>query len=145
MTFTNTNEEKLFFSDIIFYYLKQDYEKRTDILYNLSLHTEKIYESYIITTDDKKKVLIMINDTINNLNRYYNSFATQFKENPNLESIIIDDEKIVNLNKPINYFKKTNIKTAQEVFDILRKNESVEEFGNGIKLASFKSIDIEIK
>jgi len=145
MTFTNTNEENLFFSDIIFYYLKQDYEKRTDILFNLSLHTEKIYESYIITSDDKKKVLIMINDAINNLNRYYNSFATQFKESPNLDSIIIDDEKIVNLNKPVTYFKKGNIKSAQDVFDMLRKNESIEEFGKGIKLASFKSIDIEIK
>mgnify|MGYP003343213587 CR=1 FL=1 len=54
-------------------------------------------------------------------------------------------EKLVNLNKPINYFKKANIKSAQDVFDILRKNESIEDFGNGIKLASFKTIDIEIK
>ena len=128
MTFTS-NEENLFFSDIIFYYLKQDYEKRTEILFNLSLHIEKIYENYVITTDDKKKILIMINDCINNLNRYYNSFATQFKADPNVESIIIDDEKFINLNKPINFFKKTNIKNAQNVFDILRENDTIEEFG----------------
>ena len=144
MTFTS-NEENLFFSDIIFYYLKQDYEKRTEILFNLSLHIEKIYENYVITTDDKKKILIMINDCINNLNRYYNSFATQFKADPNVESIIIDDEKFINLNKPINFFKKTNIKNAQNVFDILRENDTIEEFGKGLNLASFKTIDTEIK
>lgn len=137
-------EENLYFSDIIFYYLKQDYEKRTDILYNLSIHTEKIYENYVITTDDKKKILIMINDTINNLNRYYNLFATQFKDKPNLDSIIIDDEKFINLNKPLNFFKKNNIKSAQNLFDILRKNGSIDEFGMGIKLASYKLIDLEI-
>jgi endopeptidase La len=144
MIFT-TNEETLFFSDIIFYYLKQDYEKRTEILYNLSLHTEKLYENYVITTDDKKKVLIMINDAINNLNRYYNSFATQFKASPNSDTIIIDDEKFINLTKPINFFKKANIKSAQNIYDILRNNGSIEEFGKGLKLASYKTIDIEIK
>jgi ATP-dependent Lon protease len=140
-----TNEENLFFSDIIFYYLKQDYEKRTDMLYNLSLHTEKIYENYIITTDDKKKVLIMINDTINNLNRYYNSFVTQLKSSPNPDTIIIDDEKIVDLNRPVKFFKKDNFKSAENLFDMLRKNGGLDDFGLGLKLASYKMIDNEIK
>jgi endopeptidase La len=139
------NEEDLFFSDIIFYYLKQDYEKRTDMLFNLSLHTEKIYDNYIITTDDKKKVLIMINDAINNLNRYYNAFVTQLKATTKPDTIIIDDEKFINLNKPVNFFKKQTFKGAENVFDMLRKNGGLDDFGSGIKLASYKIIDTEIK
>ena len=61
--------------EIINYYLEDDYIKRSKILNRLSLHVDNLYDNYIISTEIKKKINTMINDTINNLNRHYNNFS----------------------------------------------------------------------
>jgi hypothetical protein len=58
-------------NEIVLYYLQNDYEKRTNIIENLSTHIEKIYDIYLITGEDRKKAITMINEIINEMNLYY--------------------------------------------------------------------------
>ena len=60
---------KIKYSDIINYYVKNDYRTRSDILIKLSKHVDKLYDNYIITTDERKKINTLISDTINKLNK----------------------------------------------------------------------------
>jgi len=83
----------------------------------------------------------MINDTINNLNKYYNSFISQMNNN----KIIIDQDSVIDLNAKLPQFKKTNLDSVLKIFNILRANDTVNEFGFGVKLATYKNIDNELK
>ena len=83
------NKSKIKYSDIINFYLNKDYKLRSDILIRLSNHTDKLYENYIITTDERKKVTSLISDVINKLNMYYNSILLQlYPENIKKEMIM---------------------------------------------------------
>ena len=61
----------VYVNEIILYYLNKDYCKRAEIIYNLSLHIDRLYDYFIITDDDRKKIISIINNTLNQLNKYY--------------------------------------------------------------------------
>jgi endopeptidase La len=130
---------------ILIYYLKRDYKIRAHILNNLSIHIDNLYDNYVITTDDKKKINILVNDTINNLNKYYNDVYAEiisYKENISIDESEYDKNY---------YFMSTNNDTNHmnsgifDILDILKNNNCVELFEKNMKLADFKIIDIEIK
>lgn len=70
--FNKITNDKLSYNDVILYYLNKDYNDRIEILYNLSLHVEKIYDNFILTFEDRRKIILNINELINKLNKFYN-------------------------------------------------------------------------
>ena len=87
--------DKIKYSDIINHYLKIDYKLRSDILINLSQHIDKLYDNYILTTDERKKINTLINDTINNLNNYYNKISLIIFPDNKLDNYDIDHNDII--------------------------------------------------
>ena len=49
--------ENVSYNEIVMYYLHNDYEKRTLLIQELSIHIEYLYDIYLITTDDRKKAI----------------------------------------------------------------------------------------
>ena len=70
---TNIKNDNVTTNEIILYYLHNDYEKRAQLINNLSIHIEKLYDIFLITSDDRKKAISMINDILNEMNIYYNN------------------------------------------------------------------------
>jgi endopeptidase La len=150
------NKSKIKYSDIINFYLNKDYKLRSDILIRLSNHTDKLYENYIITTDERKKVTSLISDVINKLNMYYNSILLQLypenikKENDNDNEYEINNndfitEDILEYDKIINNIDNDRFNYFIETIDQIRKNNIIETFYNGLKLANFNIIDNLLK
>ena len=113
------------------HYLRNDYKIRSDIIYNISKHVEKLYDNYVVTSDDRKKILIMINDLINDLNHYYNTHINSTSQN----------------NKKDTRIKwETDIDNVVKTIDVIRKNNmDVSPFFDGLELMDFIPIDKSIK
>jgi endopeptidase La len=111
-------------NEIKMYYLHIDYEKRSMMAKELLSHIEYLYDSFLISLDDRKKAITLLNDLMNQLNSYYNKYIFENQENP--------QEKNNNL---------LQIKTSIKIVDILRKNNSVENFVKDLVLANFDNID----
>jgi endopeptidase La len=122
------NNDKIYYYEIINYYLNKDYEIRSNILYNISSHLDSLYNLFIITNDDCKKILIKLNIIINDLNQYYNK--------------IISTIDLSNINIHIN---KYNFKSKIKIIDILRMNNTTNIFMNDLNIISYADIDSEIK
>lgn len=143
-------------NEIVLHYLQNDYEKRTNIIENLSAHIEKIYDIYLITSDDRKKAITMINDIINEMNLYYNKFILQI--NPELKKVYnnelsdtyIDNQELKDNNLKIEtgknkLCKRNEIKPTLKIIDILRKNNSLDRFLRDLHLANYNNIDKELR
>ena len=125
--------ENIKYRDIILYYINKDYKYLSKIIGNLSNHLINLYETYIITTDDKKKINIMLSDIINNLNDKYNeSLKTIFDAN-NLYS----DEFIEK-------YKIKDIELIIKIIDILIDTKSLNNFYPNLKLIDFSDIRNQI-
>jgi endopeptidase La len=140
-------------NEIVMYYLHNDYEKRTLLIQEISIHIEQLYDNYLITIDDRKKAMTMLNDLLNELNNYYNKSIIEINPNikNNLNSVISDDNPdelnnslvIDNLQIKTSseWCKGNEIKASIKLLDILRKNNSVECFAKELKLVDFTEID----
>ncbi len=113
------------YGDVIIYYLKKDYRDKSLLLNNLSSHIENLYDNFVLTTDDKKKINTLISETINNLNNYYNNYSSN-----------INNNKFFCLQSDFNLFIET--------IDILKNNNCVEEYYD-FKLFDYKDINLMIK
>ena len=143
------------YNEIKMYYLHNDYEKRTELIQKLSLHIEHLYDIFLITSDDRKKALTMLNNLLNELNTCYNSYIIE--NNPNVKnskktvdetddlnnSIIIENDNFAEINK--NWQKNSQIKASIKILDILRKNNSVKNFVKDLTLANFEEIDKSLR
>jgi hypothetical protein len=90
----------IFYDNVILHYLKKDYEAKSIILNNLSIHIENLYDNFVLTTDDKRKINILVNDTINLLNDYYNFVKSKLNHidiNDNNFELNIDLSTIKNI------------------------------------------------
>jgi endopeptidase La len=141
--------EKIKYSDVINYYLKNDYKIRSDILKKTSIHIDRLYDNYILTTDDRKKINNLLNDTINNLNSYYNKILIMlFPDNKfdidndnidiNDKDFILEEDKIINQTK-------NNIEYLIETIDICRQNNTINYFYPKLILPDYKNVDTLIK
>ena len=133
---TNNNlktKENVTINEVVLYYLHNDYEKRTHLLNNLSIHTEKLYDIFLITSDDRKKAITMINDILNQMNNYYNN------------CIIKINSDISNNTNNIKLCTQKELKSRIRLVDILRKNNTLDKFENQIELLDFNDIDKKIR
>jgi len=145
--------ENVSYNEIVMYYLHNDYEKRTLLIQELSIHIEYLYDIYLITTDDRKKAMTMLNELLNELNNFYNKSITEI--NPDIKnslntvipddntddlnnSIIVDNTQIKNSSE---WCKRSEIKASIKLLDILRKNNTVEHYAKELKLIDFVEID----
>jgi len=120
--------------DIILYFLKKDYKFLSNIIINLSKHINKLYDNYIITTDERKKINIMLSDTINKLNDYYNLYSTK----------IYNNDKNDKNNKEYN-IKKTEINYIYEIIESIRDTNAMNIFYPELELIDYKNIFEDIK
>jgi hypothetical protein len=75
-------------NEIVLYYLQNDYDKRVQLINNLSTHTEKLYDIYLITSDDRKKAITMLNEILNQMNIYYNNCILEINPDINNKTIL---------------------------------------------------------
>ena len=144
------------YNEIKMYYLHNDYEKRANLVEKLSLHIEYLYDIFLITSDDRKKALTMLNNLLNELNTSYNSYIIE--NNPSIKnipkknneeidelnnSIIIENDNFAQISK--NWQKNSEIKASIKILDILRKNNSVKNFVKDLTLANFEEIDKSLR
>jgi len=152
------NNNEILYNDIILYFLDKDYNDRVKILYNLSLHVEKNYDNYILSSEDKVKILLNINDNINQLNKFYNdayinltkkSITKNNKININKQNIT-DEELIINKDKllpspQIKWLNNNNLKIGIEILNILKNNNTISLFEKNLFLIDFEKIDKSLK
>jgi endopeptidase La len=136
-------------NEISLYYLHNDYEKRTNLISNLSVHIEKIYDNYLITIDDRKKAVTMVSDILNQMNTYYNKYILDINpelknvDNKNVDNKNVDNKNVDNKNenKSTNICDRRDLKSTLKLIDIIRKNNTLETFVKDLKLANFYNID----
>jgi endopeptidase La len=156
------------YNEIKMYYLHNDYEKRATLIERLSSHIEHLYDIYLITTDDRKKALTMLNNILNELNTSYNSYIVEnnssikdipkkiYEEIDELNnSIIIENSNFANFTNFTNFTnsigidknwqKNSEIKASIKILDILRKNNSVKKFMKDLTLADFEEVDKSLR
>jgi endopeptidase La len=125
--------------DIILYFLKKDYKFLSNIIIELSSHINKLYDNFIITTDERKKINIMLSDTINDLNDYYNTTSSKIFNNNDLN-------KIFKINIKLEKNKNDdNINYIYEIVEILRNTQSLKLFYPELELVDFTNILEDIK
>ena len=138
---TNNNQkinDSVTTNEVVLYYLHNDYDKRAQIINNLSIHTEKIYDIFLITSEDRKKAITMLNDILNQMNIYYNNCILEI--NPELGNMT----ELNKTNKK-NLCSRKELKSTIKVLDILRKNNTLDKFEKQIKLSDFNDIDKKIR
>lgn len=141
-------------SEIINYYLDKDYIDKSNILNRLSIHIDKLYEDYVITSEIKKRLNTLINDTINNLNQHYNEYSELCSNDENIYEVNTDTNnlnKIKIMHTKNMIFNKDNnnifstIKSATDYINFLRKYDKVDEFTTNLHIIKYDKIDEEIK
>ncbi len=114
------------YGDVIAYYLKKDYREKSLLLNNLSSHIDNLYDNFVLTTDDKKKINILISDTINNLNNYYNNNSS-------------------NISNTKYFCSETDFNFFIETIDILKDSNCIDDYYSNLKLFNYKDINLLIK
>lgn len=136
---------ELSFRDLILHFLQKDYTIRAGIANDLSLHIEKIYDDYIIGSDDKKKIQRDISELIKVLNKMYNTILARIKTNA-LNPKTKDDALFQNLDAPLKDFigtSITNIDSITDIINLLRTyNPSIIK---KLRMGEFKQIDQQLK
>jgi endopeptidase La len=143
----------VYYNDIILYYLNKDYIAKTNFLYNLSLHIEKLYDNFILTFDDRRKVILQLNNLINNTNKFYNDSIDKLSKNitktkkteNNFSEEEINDSKKILSSPQIKWLNSNNIKHALNIFDILKKTYTTNIFQKDLELINFKEIDKSLR
>lgn len=149
--FNKITNDKLSYNDVILYYLNKDYNDRIEILYNLSLHVEKIYDNFILTFEDRRKIILNINELINKLNKFYND-SYESLTNLTVNKIIdnkqnkFEEELNINKNKILkspqfSWLNINNFKNGIEILNILKNNNTISLFEKNLNLIDFKEID----
>lgn len=136
------------YGEIILHYLKKDYMDKSIVLNNLSVHVENLYDNFVLTTDDKGKINILINETINVLNDYYNYIKNILSINK-INDIHNTNNKF-DLNIDINtinkiYCNKQDLQSNLEILDILKENNCIDTYNNDFNICDFKKINLMIK
>ena len=131
--------ENILQENILIYYLKKDYKIRAAILNNLSLHINNLYDNYVLTTDDRKKIIILVNETLNNLNKYYNTSVSEiFNIDKNSEDELDIDSMLNNNNMNFN-------SGIIDIFDILKDYNCINIYEKKIKIIDYKNIDTSLQ
>lgn len=125
--------ENIKYRDIILHYINKDYKYLSGVIGNISNHLINLYENYIITTDDKKKVNILLSDIINNLNDKYNESIKNIFDLKNTYSIEIFDK-----------YKIEDIDLVINIIDILINTKSINNFYPNLHLIDFSDIKNQI-
>lgn len=129
------------YGGIISHYLKKDYMDKSIILNNLSLHVEYLYDNYILTTDNKSKMNILINETINVLNEYYNYIKNILDKNKTINDVNKFELNINtnNLNKI--FCEKQDLQSNLEILNILKKDNCVDMYNKDFNVCDFKKVN----
>ena len=125
--------EDIKYRDIILHYINKDYKYLSKIIGNISNHLINLYENYIITTDDKKKINILLSDVINNLNDKYNESIKNIFDSKNTYSNEIFDK-----------YKIEDIELVINIIDILINTKSINNFYPNLHLVDFSDIKNQI-
>uniref|UniRef100_A0A6C0EC63 Lon proteolytic domain-containing protein n=1 Tax=viral metagenome TaxID=1070528 RepID=A0A6C0EC63_9ZZZZ len=84
--------------------IQKSYRTRGNVLSNLIIHIDKLYDNYIINNDQKKKLLNQINEIINQLNGLYNDLiqdcSNNEKKSKKMEKVYTYIKTLIG-NKPI--------------------------------------------
>ena len=121
--------ENITYKDIILYYVKKDYKYISNIILNISNHITNLYDNYVLTSDERKKINNLISDIINNLNEKYNNVSSK--------NFFINDDII---NNNFRDYKINNLEIAIDVIDILKKDNTLNLFYPELKLIDFSDI-----
>jgi len=127
--------------DIILYFLKKDYKFLSNIIINLSNHINRLYDNFIITTDERKRINIMLSDTINKLNDYYNLTSGKLFNNDDNND---NNDNNDNFNKQYK-IRKNEINFIYEIIESIRDTDTVNIFYPEVELIDFKNILDDIK
>jgi hypothetical protein len=125
--------ENIKYRDIILHYINKDYKYLSKTITNISNHLINLYENYIITTDDKKKINTLLSDIINNLNDKYNESLKNIFDNNNTD-----------LYEVIEKYKIKDIELIIKIIDILIDTKSVNNFYPKLNLIDFLDIKNQI-
>jgi endopeptidase La len=141
--------------DLVLHYLQKDYADRATIIGKLTNHVDKLYDNFVLTTDDRKRIMRNVSELINNLNKTYNSTLIQLEFNRGVidddddnYKCHIDAEMVDNLDctlKTLTNEKPTNLITVVEIMDVLRNYNVVKDFAPKCKFSNFNSIDVSLK
>jgi ATP-dependent Lon protease len=139
---------ELTYGDVILHYLQKDYNERSNLLVDLSYHIEYLYDNFIITTDDKKKIQGILYETVNNLNKYYNQVTSSIFTDENIEDDVQPQTKVSSrpkMNKPISWIKKNNETHAYDILDMMKEFNCINEYYTDLNIADFCDVDKLIK
>lgn len=123
--------EYIKYIDIILYFFKKEYKFLSNIIKNLSFHINKLYDNFIITTDERKKINMMLSDTINNLNDYYNITSSKIFDNKDLNKIFDKN--------------KNNFDYDIEIVEKLKINNLISAIYPELQLIDYSNIINDIK
>ena len=139
--------------DLVLHYLQKDYADRASIIGKLTMHIEKLYENFMLSTDERKKIIRTVSELINSLNKTYNTTLIRLEFNRG----VIDDNDYTyqnnksafdNLSCPLDTItnnKTTNLSSVAEIVNILRDYNVVENFMPVCKFSNFNSTDTNLK
>lgn len=94
--------------DLMISYLQSDYTRFAKILYNYTLHIDRIYNNFIININERNQQLENINENIKIMNDLYNNKLKLLKSNNYIES----EELSINNNINDKENTITNVSTA---------------------------------
>jgi endopeptidase La len=131
--------------DLVINFLKKDYKMRSEIATNLSLHVEKLYDNYIIGTDEKKKIQKSVSELINMINKLYNNIVIKVNDE-DLENTETKENESISYQTDDNIKKSTikniNIESLMECYELQRAYKI--NINSCLKFNNFKNIDIHI-
>jgi endopeptidase La len=126
--------------NILIYFLKRDYKKRASVLNNLSLHINNLYDNYVITTDDRKKINIIVNESINQLNKYYNDIVAELTHTQdNVDDVNSDNDTNLTINND------TINSGLIDIINIFKNYNCVNSYEKNIKIYDYKNVDLSLK
>ena len=131
------------YGDVVLHYLKKDYGDKSIVLNNLSNHIENLYDNFVLTTDDKRKINILVNEAINILNNYYN-YTSSMLDGRNIAANNIPNTVDTNNFKKI-FCSKNDFNSILDVLDILKQNNCIDTYSNMLQVYDFKEINLMMK
>ena len=127
------NNEDNTLREFTIYYLRQNYKERIKIITGISSHTDKLYDNYIITLDQKKRLLKSASDTLNDINKIYNTCIIKLIPEELSDNYLSDYTSYVNINDIEDNNIKKNIK--------LKKNKKMKSKNKKLNIdATIKSL-----
>ena len=136
--------------DIIVFYLKKDYRLTSQLLNNLSLHVDNLYDNFVLTHEDRRKIILQVNDLVNFLNKFYNNSLNLISKPTKQKFVQQSEEEIQNtlpllVSPKLDWLTRKNIKYGIDIFDILRKTNTTDIFQKELKIFNYQEIDKKIR